>query len=284
MNYEGIGGSDIPAIIGVNPYKTAYQLWLEKTGQAPATQDNKYMRAGRKLEQVVAEFFSEETAAKVIPSPGPVLIDGWMRASVDRLYIRNPQEQEILECKTTQKTHDVPDPAWLAQLHWYFHLLKKNHGAIAWLEKGVDFKYYFIDADEDFIRYITQLAHEFWFKNVLEKIRPEPQNLGDVELMFRTATTGKVIEVQELEEVHEKIITLKEQKKAIEEELEQLEEKVKVIMKDAEIVTIGGRPAFSWKNTKPFLRLDTEAIKKEAPELYEKFGKETIQRRFYVHE
>jgi len=83
MNYEGIGGSDIPAIIGVNPYKTAYQLWLEKTGQVPPVQDNKYMRAGRKLEQVVADFFAEETNAKIIPSPGTVQIDEWMRANVD---------------------------------------------------------------------------------------------------------------------------------------------------------------------------------------------------------
>ena len=31
-----IGGSDIAVIMGLSPYKTAYQLWLEKTGQVEA--------------------------------------------------------------------------------------------------------------------------------------------------------------------------------------------------------------------------------------------------------
>jgi predicted phage-related endonuclease len=28
-----IGGSDASAVVGMNPYKTNEQLWLEKTGQ-----------------------------------------------------------------------------------------------------------------------------------------------------------------------------------------------------------------------------------------------------------
>ncbi len=30
---KGIGGSDVATILGLNQYKSAYQLWLEKTGQ-----------------------------------------------------------------------------------------------------------------------------------------------------------------------------------------------------------------------------------------------------------
>ena len=38
----GIGGSDVSVIAGINPYKSAYQLWLEKTGQTePAESDCK---------------------------------------------------------------------------------------------------------------------------------------------------------------------------------------------------------------------------------------------------
>lgn len=31
---QGIGGSDASVIMGLNPYKSAYQLWLEKRGVA----------------------------------------------------------------------------------------------------------------------------------------------------------------------------------------------------------------------------------------------------------
>ena len=30
---QGIGGSDVSVIAGINPYRSVYQLWLEKTGQ-----------------------------------------------------------------------------------------------------------------------------------------------------------------------------------------------------------------------------------------------------------
>ena len=30
---KGIGGSDVATILGLNKWKSPYQLWLEKTGQ-----------------------------------------------------------------------------------------------------------------------------------------------------------------------------------------------------------------------------------------------------------
>ncbi|HFC9341278.1 TPA: YqaJ viral recombinase family protein, partial [Enterococcus hirae] len=30
---KGIGGSDVATVLGLNKYKSPYQLWLEKTGQ-----------------------------------------------------------------------------------------------------------------------------------------------------------------------------------------------------------------------------------------------------------
>ncbi|WP_410960483.1 YqaJ viral recombinase family protein, partial [Salmonella sp. SAL4361] len=31
---KGIGGSDVAAILGFSPYKSPYQLWLDKTGRS----------------------------------------------------------------------------------------------------------------------------------------------------------------------------------------------------------------------------------------------------------
>ena len=39
----GVGGSDIPSVIGISPWKTVHQLWLEKTGQVePEDLSNNY--------------------------------------------------------------------------------------------------------------------------------------------------------------------------------------------------------------------------------------------------
>ena len=36
---NGIGGSDVSIIVGINKYKSVYQLWLEKTKQATLGED-----------------------------------------------------------------------------------------------------------------------------------------------------------------------------------------------------------------------------------------------------
>lgn len=51
-----IGGSDAATICGLNPWKTRYQLWQEKTGQAEPTDlsENERVYWGNVLEEVVA--------------------------------------------------------------------------------------------------------------------------------------------------------------------------------------------------------------------------------------
>ena len=62
----GIGGSDVSVIAGINPYRSVYQLWLEKTGQTePAERDNEYTHFGTILEPVVRKEFTARTGLKV---------------------------------------------------------------------------------------------------------------------------------------------------------------------------------------------------------------------------
>ena len=44
---QGIGGSEVSVIAGINPYRSVYQLWLEKTGQiTPEETENEYTQFG----------------------------------------------------------------------------------------------------------------------------------------------------------------------------------------------------------------------------------------------
>lgn len=63
---RGIGGSDVSILAGINRYKSAYQLWLEKTGQAePEQADSEYAYFGTLLEPVVRKEFTKRTGIKV---------------------------------------------------------------------------------------------------------------------------------------------------------------------------------------------------------------------------
>ena len=58
-----IGGSDIAAIMGQSRWKTPYRLWAEKTGkiEVPDLSTNESVEMGTRLEQFVADLFSEKT-------------------------------------------------------------------------------------------------------------------------------------------------------------------------------------------------------------------------------
>ena len=60
-----IGGSEIGAILGMNPYKSAVSLWGEKTGKIPPFEGNMRTTIGSYLEGCVADLFSKETGIQV---------------------------------------------------------------------------------------------------------------------------------------------------------------------------------------------------------------------------
>ena len=121
---KGIGGSDAGSILGLNPYKSAYTLWCEKTGRIHNDTDNEAMRLGRDLEDYVAQRFTEATGNKVRKSGYSYQSKEhpFMLANVDRLIVG---EDAGLECKTTNmmtKTRydkgDIPASYYAQCMHY----------------------------------------------------------------------------------------------------------------------------------------------------------------------
>lgn len=63
---QGIGGSDVSILAGINPFKSVHQLWLEKTGQVELEEsDTEYTHFGTLLEPIVRKEFTTRTGIKV---------------------------------------------------------------------------------------------------------------------------------------------------------------------------------------------------------------------------
>ena len=61
----GITGTDAGAILGLNPYRSAFQVYHDKISDTIENIDNEAMRQGRDLEDYVAQRFTEATGLKV---------------------------------------------------------------------------------------------------------------------------------------------------------------------------------------------------------------------------
>src|SRR5690606_3541619 len=63
---KGIGGSDASVILGLNKWKTPFELWLEKTGQViPESSQSEAAYWGTVMEDIVAKEFETRTGKKV---------------------------------------------------------------------------------------------------------------------------------------------------------------------------------------------------------------------------
>lgn len=86
---KGIGGSDVATVLGLNPYKTPWSLWEEKTGKTEGSPAGEAAYWGTTLEDVVAKEFSKRTGMKIqrvnfLLSTGE---GGWMRGNIDRAIV-----------------------------------------------------------------------------------------------------------------------------------------------------------------------------------------------------
>ena len=100
---KGIGGSDVATVLGLNKYKSVYQLWLEKTDQIEVTSaQSEAAYWGNTLEEVVAEEFSKRTGKKVRRRNRVFEHPKYpfLRANIDRDIVG---ENAVLECKTANQ-------------------------------------------------------------------------------------------------------------------------------------------------------------------------------------
>ena len=101
----GITGTDAGAILGVNPYRSAFQVYHDKISDTTENIDNEAMRQGRDLEDYVAQRFTEATGLKVRRANAiyqseehPLLLEDF-----DRLIVG---QKAGLECQT--RSHRSP--------------------------------------------------------------------------------------------------------------------------------------------------------------------------------
>lgn len=169
LRADTIGGSDAACILGLNPYKSAYSLWMEKTGRTTPEDisDREAVRLGTDLEEYVAKRFTEATGKKVRRENFTIFRDDmpFAHANYDRLIIG---EKAGLECKTTNALHlgkfkngDFPANYYCQCMH-YMMISGLERWYLAVLVLGIEFKVFCIERDEDEISALRAAEEDFW--------------------------------------------------------------------------------------------------------------------------
>lgn len=133
---EFIGGSDIPAIMGISPFKTRWQLLLEKAGLAEDTfEGNQYTEYGNVLEPQIRDHINASSGTHYQPDR---MIDGDIRYHCDGY---DAKSGTILEIKTTSHIYGTVDEykLYLVQLLAYAEAWGCKRGFLAVYHRPEDF-------------------------------------------------------------------------------------------------------------------------------------------------
>lgn len=274
---KGIGGSDISAIIGINPYRTAVDVYFDKIGQADPIPDNQHMKMGRILEPVIADLFAEETGNEVIVPAKQIYQHKefpFFQASIDRFYHDNERnEKGVLEIKSTQKNMIDVDRTHFTQLQWYLGITEYDFGSVFYLEHGLNtpppFEY---ERDDLYLEFLQEQAYSFWKNHVVKRVPPEPVNSEDIKKLFPQHIKDKAIEAkEETYKVFQELVEVKEKVKELSARKEEIEEAIKLVFRDAEAIEYNGITLATYK-TQSQKRIDSKRLKAELPDIFEKYA------------
>ena len=267
-----IGGSDAGAIIGMNPYASAFSVWAEKTGKVPEFQGNISTRTGTLLEDLVAKLFMEETGKKVQRLNYTLVNEAYpfACANIDREIIG---EDAILECKTTNsfvnvkkfRTGEYPEQ-WYAQMTHYLAVTGAKKAYLAVLSECRDFRVFELERDEAEIKALMDAECDFWDNYVMPRKTPPVDGHSAtseaIKAMFQIET-GDEADLTGFDDLFMQRKALSENIKNLKTELDGLDNRLKNAL-GSRSTGLCGRWKVSWKlqNTSG---LDRERIKADFP-------------------
>jgi putative phage-type endonuclease len=190
---DGIGASECSIVLGINPYKTPYELWLEKTGRKEPDDlsQNAAVIMGNLLEPVIAKRYAQLTGTKVARVNRALKHKDFPHiiCHLDRKILG---EQKAVEIKTAnpfskewgnEGTDEVP-LHYIAQVQQQLAVTGWNEADLIVFRGTTDLRIYPFKRDEDLIKTIVEKVNHFWNYHIKRDISPEPTTRGDLKLIY----------------------------------------------------------------------------------------------------
>lgn len=284
IRQSGIGSSDAAAAVGLNPYKSQLELWMEKTsrqsGNIEPNHDDKLtspLHWGQVLEPLVAEHYARHTGHRVqrVNAILQHVEHPWMLANLDREIVGNDAVQ-ILECKTAGLfgaklwKDGVPEYVQLQVMH-QLAVTGQQAADVAVLLGGHDLQIHRIERDEAMIAQLIALEAKFW--EFVENDTPPPADGSDsADKALRTLfpqDDGETLDLSHDVTLSQAFVDLQRVRHTLDDakkEEAKLKHTLQQAMGNATLATFPSG-SLSWKQTQPVNRLDTKALQKDHPGL-----------------
>ena len=287
----GIGASEVGSVLGVNPWESAVDVWLEKQGRVPPFEGNNATYWGQRLEDIVAQEYSLRTGRKV-RRLNYTLRKGVLIGDLDRLVHEDGtlpavkdqvRTDRALEAKTARDRSLWADgiPLYYEAQGLVYMLLAESlqvvdFAALFLAER--DFEVFPLLRDDDAIHEIAIRCEEWWQKHIVEGQAPEPTSEDDCKRLWASHRPATVcFATVEAEDALTEIALAKQRIADAKKDEEEARLVVLSLMQDNEVLKSadGSKVLATWKAAKDSQKTDWEAVARElgqsAPEMFSAF-------------
>jgi len=162
-----IGGSDAPAVCGVSPWRTAYQVYLEKIGQGEPVKETEAMYWGGVHEAAISRRYTDMGGRREIILDQSTYVHPTKRfigCHVDA-FQRDPSfGKGVIEIKTTRarlKPGECPE-SYIVQLYHNLICTQLTWGTVVILIQGSELVWYDYHLTPQIERSIIAIESKFW--------------------------------------------------------------------------------------------------------------------------
>jgi putative phage-type endonuclease len=294
---SGIGGSDAAAITGLNKYSSPLGVFLDKTEPLNEVEDGQISEAaewGNRHEPTIRAKFKENHPELRIQRSFIMwqsVEHPFMLANVDGLLFHPEKGWGILEIKTSSEwrndewgDEEIVEE-YLIQVQHYLATMGLDWGYFAVLIGGNKYREFYVERDNELIDSLIQIEKEFWNDNVMANNPPAPDGSDSSnEVLNRIYPVDMTMEITEIKRLGDEVVELIEERESLDAEKKRIEERKKEIdnllkghLGDFQVGEAGERK-ITWKPSRAF---SEEKLKKEQPDIYEKFSVPTLDKKAF---
>ena len=270
---KGIGGSDVASILGVSPFRTALEVYHDKTSpELYLDEPTEDMQRGVRVEKYILQEYAERNEVQLNTNI-PTIVDQecpFMRANIDAKVVG---QNVVIEAKSTK----APISSWesgipeyyKAQVAYYAMLTDAEYVEVPVLFSGWKYACFTYWRDVEYEASIKEAVINFWHNHIVKNIPPKPTSPEELMAAY-PKLEEKTIEADN--NIREKVYLLQEaqaQRKKLEDQEKQLKSQIQGFMGDAGLLD-AGFCKLALKEIKA-TRFNANAFKEKYTELYQQY-------------
>ena len=276
---RGIGGSDIAAILGMNPWKTAYRVYQEKRKEVADWEGNEATDWGKRMEPAIRQWYSDSTGRSV-RLPDKIMYHAkypHMLASLDGFT----DDGRVVEIKTARSakgwgepgTNEIPD-YYALQVQHYMVVTGFDVTDVPVSLAGGSPELYEVPADKELQDMIIEAEADFW-QRIVEGRPPDPTTYADAVARYGAVSAVGIKEAtEEIRAAYEALLEIRNKLSALEHAEQELKSSIITFLGDeADTLKEGEITLITYKIAKGRTYLDSKALEKDFPDIFSRYSK-----------